>query len=944
MRTRNLVSLGLRHRAVRAFSAIALITSGIVVGVAGVASAAATELVVQTTPAPSTTITNGGTFSTEPTILVENNGVPVADSTAITVTVNSANVTLTGTTTQTSTSTSGVTFSGLGLTGLVGSYTLTFAASTLTSATLNVTVTPGSATKLGIFRQPSAGQIINSPLVTQPVVWVEDASGNLVTGDTSSVTVALGASPVGTLGTTLTVAAVGGVATFSGLTISGATSLSGSSDTLTFTDAALTSVTSNSILLSNAPYKLALSTPPSTSVASGAAFATQPVLLVEDSNGTQVKSDTSSVTANLIAGSSSSYVTNATAVAVDGQVTYSGLAINALAGSYILTFTDGSLLSISSSTITVGVGAPAKLAIQQQPSATAQSGVVLAVQPSIAVEDSGGNVVTSSTSTVTAAFTSGGGTATFSTKAAVSGVATFTNLTLTGVAGSYTLTFSAPSLTSVVSNVISLTAGAATKLAITTQPSATAATGTVLPTTPIVKIEDASGNVVPNTAVVTATITSGGYSVSGGVVTTVSGVATFSALALNAPVGSYTLTFSASGLASAISTTITVTSGAPYKLVITTQPSATALSGVPLSVVPVVKITDVNGAQVTSNNSVVVAHFTSGGVSLTAGSTTAVGGVATFNGLALNALAGTYSLTFTDGTLISAVSTNVVVSVGPANHLVISTEPSTVAQSGVALPTQPVISVVDSGGNVVTTTPGVVTAGIAVGTGGAITAGSTASIVAGVAHFSGLAITGPSGAVYGLVFTGAGFNVTDTARISIGNVQPALVIKTVKGYLGRTLKLVTSGGAGTGAVTFGLVSAGTANCSVSGAVLSYTHVGTCVVMATKAASGTYQAVSSAPTTITIGIAPKPPILVLGFSAVAFHLNAGQARALAALVNRLSTRTLVRIIAFAPRNLGLARARGLAVRQFMLSRLHLHVQVVFITNTGGRMVKIQTIRQ
>ena len=49
---------------------------------------------------------------------------------------------------------------------------------------------------------------------------VEDANGNLVTTDTSSVTIAIGTNPgSGTLGGTLTVAAVNGVATFSNLSI-----------------------------------------------------------------------------------------------------------------------------------------------------------------------------------------------------------------------------------------------------------------------------------------------------------------------------------------------------------------------------------------------------------------------------------------------------------------------------------------------------------------------------------------------------------------------------------------------------------------------------------------------------------------------------------------------------------------------------------------------------
>ena len=88
--------------------------------------------------------------------------------------------------------------------------------------------------------QPSnttAGATI-SPAVT---VKVEDSLGNVVTTDTSNVTVAIGTNPGGgTLGGTTTVAAVSGTATFSTLSINKA----GTGYTLTAADGTLTSATS----------------------------------------------------------------------------------------------------------------------------------------------------------------------------------------------------------------------------------------------------------------------------------------------------------------------------------------------------------------------------------------------------------------------------------------------------------------------------------------------------------------------------------------------------------------------------------------------------------------------------------------------------------------------------------------------------------------------------
>jgi hypothetical protein len=69
--------------------------------------------------------------------------------------------------------------------------------------------------------------------------------------------------------------------------------------------------------------------------------------------------------------------------------------------------------------------------------------------------------------------------------------------------------------------------------------------------------------------------------------------------------------------------------------------------------------------------------------------------------------------------------------------------------------------------------------------------------------------------------------------------------------VGTTLTLTTTGGSGSGSVTFALVSAGSAGCSLSGAVLTPTSSGTCTVSATKAASGTYGSATTGTVTITV---------------------------------------------------------------------------------------------
>jgi len=104
-----------------------------------------------------------------------------------------------------------------------GSRTVTATDTLVSSITgsQTVVVNPGAATKLAFGVQPSntvAGASI-TPAIT---VRIEDANGNLVTGDsTTGVTLAIAnnAGPGGVLSGTAVQTAVGGVATFSGLSI-----------------------------------------------------------------------------------------------------------------------------------------------------------------------------------------------------------------------------------------------------------------------------------------------------------------------------------------------------------------------------------------------------------------------------------------------------------------------------------------------------------------------------------------------------------------------------------------------------------------------------------------------------------------------------------------------------------------------------------------------------
>lgn len=74
---------------------------------------------------------------------------------------------------------------------------------------------------------------------------------------------------------------------------------------------------------------------------------------------------------------------------------------------------------------------------------------------------------------------------------------------------------------------------------------------------------------------------------------------------------------------------------------------------------------------------------------------------------------------------------------------------------------------------------------------------------------------------------------------------------TLTGTVGTAITLTTSGGSGTGAVTFTVTGA---SCTVSGTSLAATAAATCVVRAKKAASSGWKETTSATKTFTFAAA------------------------------------------------------------------------------------------
>lgn len=624
--------------------------------------------------------------------------------------------------------------------------------------TVQVTVAPRPATQLAFVAGPADG--LAGRTLPPVQVAVQDAVGGTVTGATTAVTLALEANPGSTtLGGTLTRNAVNGIATFSDLVIPDAAD----GYTLRATAAALLPAVSGPFDV--APPEattLAMFTQPSAVVTNGEPFPQQPVVQLMDATNTPIAQAGVIVSAALHSGSPALSGTTTATTDANGRATFTNLTLTGPVGDRILIFAAPDFVSVVSNTITVVAGSATALQIVTQPPSTAQSGVLLDPPPAVRVVDQSGNPVADGGRQITAALVGGGtldGTATMATEP--DGVATFTDLALSGTVSppNRTLSFTSAGLTGVSSAPITLLTGPAARLTLTTQPATTATSGEALNPQPQVQLRDSGDNPVAQAGVVItaviATSPGGTPALTNPQATTnASGLATFSGLTLTGPAGAYTLRFETGALTPVTSGTVTLGAGDETQLSITTPPSSSAQSGVALATQPAIQLRDAGGNPVASAGHTVTAVFATspgGTPTLENGTaTTDATGLATFSGLAISGLIGDYTLRFESGALTPATSGTISLSEGPVATLVFFTAPSTTAQSGVELATQPVVRTLDSGGNNLNS----VVVAASVSPGGSLlgTVTATSGPPQARAAFTNLAISGLVGS-YALTFT-----------------------------------------------------------------------------------------------------------------------------------------------------------------------------------------------
>src|SRR5512143_2672786 len=201
--------------------------SAVATGLTGATSAsftvttgAATQLAITTQP---TNMTAGVAIAPAVTVEARDAGGNLTSTFSGNVTIalqaNPGSGVLSGTLTQAAVA--GVaTFNDLSLDKAANGYTLRVTSGALTAATsVTFNVSAGTATTLAFVTQP-VSVLQGAPIAPPVAVAVQDGFGNTVPSAANNITMSIGTNPnAGTLSGTLTVAASGGVATFSDLHI-----------------------------------------------------------------------------------------------------------------------------------------------------------------------------------------------------------------------------------------------------------------------------------------------------------------------------------------------------------------------------------------------------------------------------------------------------------------------------------------------------------------------------------------------------------------------------------------------------------------------------------------------------------------------------------------------------------------------------------------------------
>ena len=585
------------------------------------------------------------------------------------------------------------TFSSLTLNKAGAGYTLSATASGFTGATSAAfNIRPGAATQLAFTTEPSgaaAGAVLPATVVT-----ALDAFGNPDTAYAGTVTAAIDSNPAGgTLGGTVAVGAVQGVATFSTLTIDKA----GAGYRLAATAPALTRARSNAFTISAGGVSASLSTITAlpASITAGGTGATVSVT-ARDAHGNPIAG-----AAVVLAATGTGNTVTQPATTTDASGLATGSFTSTKAEAKTISATVGGMLITQTAPVTVTPAAisAAQSTLQASPTSVAAGGGSAILTAT--ARDAYGNPISGLTAVLAA--TGAGNTVTQPPAPTdASGIAT--GALSSTVAGAKVVSVTIGGVAVTATDTVAVTSGGATHLVFSVEPANTVAGAAITPALQV-SAHDANENVstgfTGNVTVAIGTNPGGGTLSGTATVAAVAGVATFSGLSIDRAGTGYTLGASAGGLVAATSSAFNVQTGAAARLGLTTEPSASAANGVAFGQQPEIQIQDASGNPVSQSGTTVTAALATGAGTL-GGTLTAVtdaGGLATFTNLKITGLVGARTLTFTAPPLTAATSGTVTVGAGAPTQIAVNGGDHQTATAGTAVGTPPSVIVTDESGN-----------------------------------------------------------------------------------------------------------------------------------------------------------------------------------------------------------------------------------------------------
>jgi hypothetical protein len=560
---------------------------------------------------------------------------------------------------------------------------------------------------------------------------------------------------------------------------------------------------------------------------SAIAFDTQPQVEVVDVKGNRVTTGTgasASVTVSFN-GSGATLSGTVTRAASSGLVTYSGLALSGLAQAsggespYNLVFASSGLIAVTQADLPLSAGNPARLTLVRRSEGTA-SGLAFTTAPQIGVLDGQGNTVVAATGTITATLTRvnstgsfvNGSTTTTATAPLSDGVATFTDLGLTGVQNtSYAITYSATINSTVMVTArqdVTVTVGPPASLRVD-RAAAGATSRVALTTQPRLSVLDSGGNLVidpdmQGTVTLTATkSTDANVSavVSNGSVPSDGGIAQFASLTLQGEATTYNLVYAFSNGTQSFSTSgsVALAAGPASQLVIERPTASTVAAGVAFvsSNQPIIRVTDADENLVSTSSAPITVTLSgndNGGVLGGTATVNAVAGRAVFTGLNIRGTVGEYSLSYSTTQLGIASVTQpgtIAVTHGAVNKVVVvnaSEVSAGSARSGLAFEVSPRVQVQDAWGNKVDTGVWASATITATSTTGSSRVGtSTAAATAGEITFGSLGLRGVAGTTYAVSYRATSgssvlsITASHNATVSAGNASKIVLSRPSAG-------------------------------------------------------------------------------------------------------------------------------------------------------------------